>query len=103
MKLHRDDSVVITAGNYRGQGPAKIISVDVINCTVSVDGIGSAIRHVKRGHPKSPQGGRVALPVSIHVSNVSLHCASCGFGVRAKCELVGNIKRRVCGRCRKSI
>ena len=103
MKLHREDSIVVIAGNYRGQGPAKIISVDVANSTVTVDGIGSAVRHVKRGHPNSPQGGRVTLPISIHVSNISLHCSHCGFGVRAKCEFVGNIKRRVCGRCRNSI
>lgn len=103
MKLRRDDLVVVISGNFRGQGPAKVLSIDSVKYAANIEGIGSALRHVKRGHPKSPQGGRVALPVPIHLSNLALHCANCGRGVRVKYEFVDNSKRRVCGRCRHSV
>jgi large subunit ribosomal protein L24 len=103
MKLRREDLVVVRSGNYRGQGPAKIVSIDRDSHRAIVEGINNALKHVKRGHPKSPQGGRVTIPVPIDISNLALHCPSCNRGVRVKVQLVDGAKRRVCGRCQKSL
>jgi|SRR5881296_1409192 len=103
MKLRRDDLVVVLCGNYRGQGPAKIVTIDRDAGTAVVEGIGRALKHVKRGHPKSPQGGRVTIPVSMQLSNLALHCPYCKRGVRLKSQIVNGLKRRVCGRCQQSL
>jgi large subunit ribosomal protein L24 len=101
MKLRREDQVVVLSGNFRGHGPARIVSIDRDkNCAV-VEGVNTALKHVKRGHPKSPQGGRVTIPVPIAISNLALHCSGCNRGVRVKMQVVDGIKRRVCARCNK--
>lgn len=102
MKLRREDQVVVLSGNFRGQGPAKIVSIDRDNNRAVIEGINTALKHVKRGHPKSPQGGRVTIPVPIAISNLALHCPGCNRGVRVKIQVVDGIKRRVCVRCKKS-
>ena len=103
MRLRRDDFVMVLSGNFRGQGPAKIVSIDADNGTAQVDGIGRALKHVKRGHPKSPQGGRVTIPVPIQISKIALHCPKCSRGVRAKFTMVDGLKCRICGRCHQAL
>lgn len=103
MKLRREDLVVVLSGNFRGQGPARIVSINRHSKRAIVEGINSALKHVKRGHPKSPQGGRVTIPVPIEVSNLALHCPSCNRGVRLKSQIVDGTKQRVCSRCKKSL
>ncbi len=101
MKLRREDMVVVLSGNFRGQGPSKIVSIDRDSRRAIVEGINNALKHVKRGHPKSPQGGRVTIPVAIDVSNLALHCSNCNRGVRVKSQMIDGAKRRVCCRCQK--
>jgi large subunit ribosomal protein L24 len=103
MKLRREDMVIVLSGNFRGQGPAKIVSIDRHSRRAIVEGINSALKHVKRGHPKSPQGGRVTIPVAIDVTNLALHCSNCNRGVRVKREVIDGVKHRVCSRCKKSL
>lgn len=103
MVYRRDDMVVVLSGNFRGQGPAKIVSINKRTNRAIVEGINSALKHVKRGHPRSPQGGRVTIPVAIDVSSLALHCADCGRGVRVGYQIVGGVKCRVCKRCQKCI
>lgn len=103
MRLRRDDMVVILSGNFRGQGPARVVSINMQTKRAIVEGINSALKHVKRGHPKSPQGGRVTIPVAIDFSNLALHCYACGRGVRISRRFVDGLKRRVCKRCQHSL
>jgi large subunit ribosomal protein L24 len=37
-----------------------------------VEGVNRVLKHVKRGHPKSPQGGRLQTELAIDASNVAL-------------------------------
>lgn len=101
MMLRRDDVVMVLSGNFRGQGPARILSIDRGSNRAIVEGIGSALKHVKRGHPKSPQGGRVAIPVAIDLSNIALQCSNCQCGVRTGIQVVDGVKTRVCRNCKK--
>ena len=103
MKLRKEDLVVVLSGNFRGQGPAKIVSIDRDSKRAIVEGINSALKHVKRGHSKSPQGGRVTIPAAMDVSNLALYCPSCNRGVRLRTQLVDGVKCRVCSRCKKSL
>lgn len=103
MRLRREDMVVVLSGNFRGQGPAKVVSINRDTKRAFVEGINSALKHVKRGHPKSPQGGRVTIPVAIDVSNLALHCVTCNRGVRVGSQVIDGVKQRVCKRCHKSL
>ena len=103
MKLRKGDMVVVLSGNYRGQGPAKVSAIGVDFKRVFLEGIGNALKHVKRGHSKSPQGGRVSVPISIDVSNVAPHCQNCNSAVRLKILFVDGGKVRTCCKCKKSL
>jgi large subunit ribosomal protein L24 len=103
MSLKRDDLVVVISGEFRGSGPAKIVAIDSSGKVAEVDGVGTVLKHVKRGHPKSPQGGRLALPVSIKLSKIAVYCSDCARGVRTKHDFVEGVKRRVCSRCNSPV
>jgi large subunit ribosomal protein L24 len=70
---------------------------------VVVEGVNLVYKHVKRGHPKSPQGGRLHLEMPIHSSNVMFVCPSCNamskLGMR---YLPDGSKERFCKKCQAS-
>lgn len=102
MNIKRDDLVVVMSGNHKGQGPAKVLAIYPGKNRLEVQGVGDVLRHVKRGHPKSPQGGRVQVPTTVEVSKVSLYCEKCARGVRVGVVVVDGVKRRCCVRCKSS-
>lgn len=69
--IRKDDDVIITAGNYRGQ-VGKVLSIDHKNSRVVVKGPGIK-GQVKTLKPTrlQPQGGQVEIDRSFHISNVS--------------------------------
>lgn len=103
MKLKRNDLVVVLSGNFQGIGPARLLSIDRHEMTCVIEGVGNVLKHVKRGHPKSPQGGRVTIPTSIRLSKIALHCSACQRGVRVKSLFEDGKKSRACVRCNKSL
>jgi large subunit ribosomal protein L24 len=55
---------------------------------------------VKRGHPKSPQGGRLNLEMPIDTSKVMFYCGSCNKAVRVGFRFQPNSgKERFCKSC----
>lgn len=82
MKIRRNDMVVVVAGDDVGTTPRRVIQMLDGGRKVLVEGVNRAYKHVRRGHPKSPQGGRLHLEMPIDVSNVRLYCQSCTRGVR---------------------
>ena len=45
-------------------GPHKVLSVVQGGTKVLVEGVNRVYKHVRRGHPKSPQGGRLSREIS---------------------------------------
>lgn len=100
MKIQRGDLVVVVAGNHKGPTPHKVVSVSEDGRKVVVEGINSALRHVRRGHPKSPQGGRLSIDLPIDISNVRLYCGSCSQGTRVGYRYADDgSKERYCKNC----
>ncbi|MEX0728066.1 MAG: 50S ribosomal protein L24 [Planctomycetaceae bacterium] len=100
MKIQRGDSVIVTTGDDAGSTPRKVLQVLADGQRVVVEGVNRVYKHVKRGHPKSPQGGRLQLEMSIAISNVKLHCGSCGKGVRVGYRYAADgSKERFCKSC----
>lgn len=70
MKIKKNDTVEVIAGNYRGKS-GKVLKVFPSENRVIIEGVNLRKRHTKPNQ-KSPQGGIVEKEAPIHVSNVML-------------------------------
>src|SRR5437763_13224373 len=72
MKFHvkKNDEVIIIAGDDKGK-KGRVIDVDRQKSRVFVDGVNLNSKHTKPS-AKTPQGGILKTPGSIHISNVQL-------------------------------
>jgi len=82
MKIRKGDMVAVIAGDQADNTPRKVLEVLDRGRKVIVEGVNRVYKHVRRGHPKSPQGGRLSREMPIDISNVQLYCMACGRGVR---------------------
>lgn len=73
MHIRKGDTVEVISGDDTGTR-GTILSVDRKNGKVVVEGVNKVYKHVRRGHPKSPQGGRLHTELKIDASNVMLIC-----------------------------
>lgn len=100
MKIRKGDQVIVISGNDRGVQPRRVLSVTKDGRKVVVQGVNVVYKHVKRGHPKSPQGGRLEVEMPVDVSNVLYYCDSCGKGSRLGYRYGDDgAKERFCKRC----
>ncbi len=104
MRIRRGDSVVIIAGNDKGPTPHKVAQVLDGGRKIVVEGVNVVKKHVRRGHPKSPQGGRLDMEKPINASNVMLFCESCNSATRVGARVDANgQKERFCRKCGASV
>lgn len=73
MHLRKGDTVEVTAGDDTGKR-GSIITINRESGKVTIQGVNRVFKHVRRGHPKSPQGGRLNMEMPINASNVMLIC-----------------------------
>lgn len=100
MKIHRGDSVVVISGDEAANTPRRVIQVLDGGKKLLVEGVNKVFKHVKRGHPKSQQGGRLHLETPIDTSKVMLYCGSCNRGVKVGYRYKNDgTKERVCRKC----
>jgi len=104
MKIKRGDMVQVLVGDDAGSTPRKVLEIVDGGKKVLVEGVNRVYKHVRRGHPKSPQGGRLSLEMPIDISNVALYCNTCGRGVRVgyKYNPDGS-KVRECKKCQANL
>ncbi len=109
MKIKKDDLVKIIAGETaantdpKDQPPRRVIQVLDGGQRVVVEGVNLVYKHVKRGHPKSPQGGRLRMEMPIQGSNVMYYCESCNSTARLGYRYTPDgAKERYCKKCSAS-
>ncbi|GIX04450.1 MAG: 50S ribosomal protein L24 [Planctomycetaceae bacterium] len=103
MKIKKGDQVVVVTGEDRGTTPRTVTQVLDGGRKLIVAGVNRVYKHVKRGHPKSPQGGRLSLEMPIDASNVKYYCPECRRGVRLGYRYTTDgRKERYCRKCHKS-
>lgn len=103
MRIRQGDMVVVITGDDAGPTPRKVIEVLDGGEKLLLEGVNRVYRHVKRGHPKSPQGGRLSMEKPIHNSNALYFCSSCNKGVRVGFRYtVEGRKERFCKKCQAS-
>ena len=73
MKIRKGDTVEVVAGAEIGKR-GEVLSVDRAKNKIVVQGVRSVFKHVRRGHPKSPQGGRLNVELPLDASNVMVVC-----------------------------
>lgn len=73
MKIRKGDTVEVVAGDDSGTR-GTVLSVDRKKGKLVIEGINKVYKHVRRGHPKSPQGGRLHTELAIDASNAMLVC-----------------------------
>ena len=101
MRIHKGDNVVVVAGNDSSEVPRQVIEVIDGGEKLVVEGVNRVHKHVKRGHPKSPQGGRLVVEMPIDASNVMLYCGSCNKPSRVGYRYADDgRKERFCRRCK---
>ena len=60
------DMVVVVTGDDAGNTPRKVLRVLESGKRLLIEGVNRVYKHVNRGHPSSPQGGRLSreLPIA---------------------------------------
>ena len=100
MKIRRGDMVQVITGDDAGKDPKRVVQVLDDGKKVLIEGVNRVYKHVKKGHPRSPQGGRLSREMPIDISNVLLYCNSCGRGVRVGFKIrEDGSKIRHCKKC----
>lgn len=103
MKIKKGDMVVVISGDESAATPKRVSQVLVGGMKVVVEGVNVVQRHVKKGHPKSPQGGRLRFEKAIFASNVMYYCDSCKRPVRIGFRFAADgSKERFCKKCNTS-
>ncbi len=104
MKIRRGDLVVVISGDDKSSSPRLVQQVIKGGEKVLVEGVNLVFKHVKRGHPKSPQGGRLRMEKPIHASNVMYYCGACSSPVRLGYRyLADGSKERFCRKCNTTV
>jgi len=104
MKIKRGDQVVVTTGDDKSDAPRLVQQVLAGGEKVVIEGVNLVYKHVKRGHPKSPQGGRLRMEKPIQSSNIMYYCSSCSQGVRLGLrKKEDGSKERFCRKCSTSV
>jgi large subunit ribosomal protein L24 len=102
MKIAKNDTVEVIAGNDRGKR-GKVLKVLPRTKRVVVEGVNFIHRHTK---PRSQgdQGGIIEKEAPVDNSNVLLICTRCNRGVRTRTKVLGDkTKTRVCTQCGEMI
>lgn len=100
MKVQRGDSVVVITGEHASTTPRRVVQVLDSGQKLIVEGVNRVFKHVKRGHPRSPQGGRLNVEMPINASNVKFYCEACNKGTRVGYRYDNDgAKERFCKSC----
>jgi len=105
VKIQRGDNVLVVSGDLppNSSQPRAVVSVDRAKGLLVVEGVNQVYKHVRRGHPKSPQGGRLHMEMPISASNVMYYCSACEKGVRLGYRYTDDgSKERFCRSCQAS-
>jgi large subunit ribosomal protein L24 len=104
MRIKRNDLVQVISGDNKGKSPRKVLQIVDGGRQVVVEGVNRVYKHVRRGHPKSPQGGRLSREMPIDMSKVLLYCNACGRGVRVGFRFrPDGSKYRACRKCQADL
>ena len=89
------------AGKDHGK-TGKVLRVSLEDRKVVVENLNTVKKH-NRPRREGEAGQRVEIPRSVTVSNVMLVCPKCGKSARIGYEVSGDMKHRICKKCKAEI
>jgi large subunit ribosomal protein L24 len=102
LRIRRDDVVQVITGPDKGT-IAKVLSVDVANSRLTVEGVAMVKKHQKARSEREP-GAIVERERPIHYSNVLLYCEGCKAGRRFSVQVKEDgSKVRLCKKCNATL
>ncbi|MBL7156259.1 MAG: 50S ribosomal protein L24 [Candidatus Pacebacteria bacterium] len=101
MKIHKNDTVLVTKGKYRGKTGKVLKAVPKQNKLI-VEGINIVKKHI-RPKKTGEKGSVVENPGPIDISNVKFICKKCKKATRVKYKIIENKKSRFCKKCEKEV
>ena len=102
MKVIKNDTVLVTSGNYKGK-KGKVLKVFPKENRIIVEGVNFIKRHT-RPNQKNQQGGIVEKEAPLDASKVMVVCPKCDTPSRIGRQVLEDGKRvRVCKSCNEMI
>lgn len=101
MKIKTGDKVIVLSGKSRGH-QGKVTHAFPSSQRVIVEGANLGKRRI-RPRKQGEKGQTLERAMPLHVSNVAVHCAGCGRGVRVAYKLEAGKKIRVCRSCGQNL
>ncbi|MBI5401537.1 50S ribosomal protein L24 [Candidatus Wolfebacteria bacterium] len=101
MKIKKGDNIKIIKGKDKGK-TGKVLKTFVKENKVLVEALNMFKKRVK---PKrqGEKGEMISVPRPVQVSNVMLICPGCKNAVRVGYSIEGEIKKRMCKKCKSRI
>ncbi len=99
-KLKKNDEVMIMLGKDNGK-TGKILDIDRKTGKVLVEGLNTFKRHVKS--MQGIEGGIVNISKPVNISNVQIVCSKCKKTTRIGFKINGDVKQRICKKCKEVI
>ena len=103
MRMRKGDMVVVITGDDASSTPRRVVKVLDGGGRILVEGVNRVYKHVKKGHPSSPQGGRISRELPIQSSNAMVYCEHCKKGVRLGTRVTESSRERYCKVCKGSL
>jgi large subunit ribosomal protein L24 len=101
--IRRDDTVKVLTGKERGK-TGKVIRVYRKKDRALVEKLNFVKRHLRPGHPSTPQGGIIEREAPIDLSNLRLVCPKCSEAMRPRMKkLETGTRVRICQKCDEQI
>lgn len=114
MRIHKNDTVVITKGVDAGKRGKVLEVLRESNCVI-VEGVRKNWKHVRRSE-KHPKGGRIQVEAPVDIANVKIICGSCAKPTKIRYEYrsaktsqenpnkgARQVKIRICKKCNKPV
>lgn len=101
MKIKKGDNVVILGGKDRGKR-GKVLHAFTDSNKIVVEGLNLVKKHL-RARKQGQKGQIVSKERAISSSSVALICKSCGKQTRVGFNTEGDIKMRICKKCKSEV
>jgi large subunit ribosomal protein L24 len=98
MKIKKNDTVVVNAGDDRGKR-GKVLKTFPVKERAIVEGVNFIKRHTK-ARKQGQKSGILEKEAPVHVTNLMVVCAKCNKGVRVGTRILQDGHRvRICRSC----
>lgn len=101
MKVKKGDNILIIAGKDKGK-TGKITKSFPKELKVLVEGANLRKKHV-RPKREGEKGQVVSIPTPLDISNIKIICPKCGKATRIGYRTEGEVKNRICKKCKQII